>query len=141
MKILVEREIFDDPEFCSNKTIVSLRDSCPNSLLSLCRVFVNKNQDPTPREFDKTENRFRKCEECKAEYQKAIEVDKWIKELKNEAASKISNNIKGTLLNEEPMISYCPEYQPDRNQEITLDGDFTIEQLEALTNHMKRYNK
>ncbi len=33
------------------------------------------------------------------------------------------------------------EYFPDNNGIITLNGEFTAEQLTALTNHMKKYNK
>ena len=87
-------EVFDDPEFCSNATILAQRDICPNSVLSLCRAFVNKDQDPTPREFDKSENRFRKCNQCKEAYnRKAPYIDpiKWFPKTMKSAEEFLKN--------------------------------------------------
>lgn len=64
-------------------------------------------------------------------------MDKWIKEMEKNSNEVISAS-PGDLTNNEPSVSYVPEY--DAN-EITLGGDdFTIEQLEVLIKHMKKYN-
>ena len=51
-------------------------------------------------------------------------IDEWIEELKGKAEKNITNCVKGEL------------YGNGR-----LDGHFIIQQLEALLNHMKRYQK
>ncbi len=39
------------------------------------------------------------------------------------------------------MVSYYPLYEPEGIPDVSLDGDFTIGQLETLVNHMKKHNK
>ena len=75
IKALVEIEIFNDPEYCSKSKISMNFDRCPSLFLSLCEHFRNKDHDPLHLEFDKQEGRFKKCDQCKAAYQKAISDD------------------------------------------------------------------
>jgi len=61
-------------------------------------------------------------------------TDKWIDELKNKT---ITN---GSLLAGDYDCNYYINYNPKYSNGIDLTGEFTIEQLEALIKHMKKYN-
>ncbi len=64
-------------------------------------------------------------------------MDEWIKVLEENSISKRqTTHIDGDLSNNAPHISYWKKWEP----KIHLGGYFTIEQLEALINHMKKYN-
>ena len=69
-------KVFDDPDYCNNSPILTDSDYCPNSVLSLCRAFVNENGDPIPREFEKKTNRYKKHQQCKSAYNRALEAKK-----------------------------------------------------------------
>jgi hypothetical protein len=62
-------------------------------------------------------------------------MDKWIEELEENA--RVDGWLqKGTLL-DFPHLNFWP----GKPWSIALEGDYTIQQLEALINHMKRYQK
>ena len=65
-------------------------------------------------------------------------MDEWIKELEENSISKRqTTHIDGDLSNDAPHISYWKKWEPN----IHLGGYFTIIQLGALINHMKKYNE
>lgn len=67
-------------------------------------------------------------------------MDKWIEEM-GEYTKRVPNYKNGDLVSlatDENIISYCPKYD---SNEITLEGDFTIHQLQSLINHMQKYTK
>lgn len=68
----------------------------------------------------------------------------WIEELENNAKKKSKPHVVGTLLggqNDEDIVVIC--YLPTYGdaEYINLEGEFTIEQLEALVVHMKKIKK
>ena len=66
-------------------------------------------------------------------------MSKWIEELENNAKfSSVKPSGKGDLMSNLPVISYVVRYDTD---EITLDGDFTTDELQDLIDHMKKYIK
>ncbi len=83
MKIQVEKEIFDDPEYCSiSGTFTSPSDKCGHGSLSLCNAFVDREFSPTFRHHDQAYGAFRKCDQCKAAWLKAKETQDQIEMLK-----------------------------------------------------------
>ena len=72
----------------------------------------------------------------------STEMDNWIKELEKNTLNVSFLCEDGYLIEE---IEYCGdhriEYDPCIPSEIDLNGTFTIPQLKALINHMKKYNK
>lgn len=60
----------------------------------------------------------------------------WIKELEARAKSDSPDYKEGDLLGNSVIVAYVPEYD---SNEIALEGDFTIQQLEDLVSHMKKY--
>ena len=64
-------------------------------------------------------------------------MDEWIKVLGENASKRVASN-EGDLWQSVPLVRYNVEY---KNSEISLNGVFNIEEMEALTNHMKRYQK
>ncbi len=79
---------------------------------------------PTVEEFEASKLRPKKSE--------------WIKELEEKAKSKYKQYKKGFLF-EEDFSQYTVEYKNGRDS-VWLSRTFTIEQLEALIKHMKKYN-
>jgi hypothetical protein len=76
MKIQVEVEIFDDPEYCSvGGKIRTEEEFCHRGALSLCRAFVNDSFSPISREYDGIYKAYRKCPQCKEAYQKAKDIE------------------------------------------------------------------
>lgn len=77
MKIQVDKDVFEDPEYCSiSGAITGPADSCGHSSLSLCRAFVDREFSPIAREYDHIHRAFKKCAECKTAYQKALKEPK-----------------------------------------------------------------
>jgi len=64
-------------------------------------------------------------------------MKEWIKELEDNF--KFKNHDKGDLVRYNLDGRTNLHYQMP-NESIYLDGQFTIKQLEALINHMKKYN-
>jgi hypothetical protein len=65
-------------------------------------------------------------------------MDKWIKESENNARVYGPIYDEGDLISRKPSVVYAVS---DSTNEIDLKGEFTIEHLEALVSHMKKYNK
>lgn len=70
MKIKVEIDVFDDPEFCSNNARI-----CKKAHLSLCSGFEDKKGRILSRPYDAKLNKYKKHDQCKAAYQKAEEFE------------------------------------------------------------------
>lgn len=62
-------------------------------------------------------------------------MDKWIKQLERKT---IDNHGTSELSQTHKQYIYYSSMRPDK---IQLNGEFTIEQLESLVTHMKKYNK
>lgn len=67
-------------------------------------------------------------------------MSEWIKDLENYTKEHTHNYEEGDLISSDDNTVDGVDYEPryDAN-EITLQGDFTIEKLEALVTHMKQY--
>jgi hypothetical protein len=65
-------------------------------------------------------------------------MNKWIEELIDSGVNFLNGN--GALYedNDKRELTYYPPNSTDR---ISLEGTFTIQQLQALANHMNKYNK
>jgi len=62
-------------------------------------------------------------------------MDEWIKELERGAEDSQAVYDRGDLCGNDPITVYC-----SGQKEISLEGDFTVEQLGVLIQHMKKYN-
>ena len=64
-------------------------------------------------------------------------MDEWMKEMERNIFE--ITNIKGNLVCKSSFPHVV--YGVANSNKITLHGEFTIQQLEALINHMKKYNE
>ncbi|MCK5611205.1 hypothetical protein KAR91_55560 [Candidatus Pacearchaeota archaeon] len=67
-------------------------------------------------------------------------MNEWIKGLESNAKKQHKYRYKkGNLYFGGWMVPSHIDYDPDCKGEIELKGDFTIQQLQDLVNHMKKY--
>ena len=74
--------------------------------------------------------------ECNPENDDRV-MDEWMKEMERNIFE--ITNIKGNLVCKSSFPHVV--YGVANSNKITLHGEFTIQQLEALINHMKKYNE
>lgn len=106
MLIPTHIEVFEDPKYCSiSGTLTGSSDKCGYGSLSLCRAFVDRNYSPVAREYDHTYHAFKKCDQCKKNYQtelkrrEDLEEDKVLKPL-----------FARIMENEFPDVSYTAKF-------------------------------
>jgi hypothetical protein len=63
-------------------------------------------------------------------------MDKWIEELEEIASTKFGFRYK-----KGDLFGHGVEFYGSEQWGVNLEGEFTIQQLEAIINHMKRYQK
>ena len=68
------------------------------------------------------------------------EMDNWIKELEENAKKDIYMS-EGELKGYSPSVGYILDKDYGNSNKIYLDGTFTIQQLQTLSTHMKKYTK